>query len=276
MSDNDLEQRQAAWQQRRQEELSAPDSWLGLIALVWLEPGKSTVGSAPGSTVQLPAGPPRLGTLTVEAGQVVWCSEAGVQVAVEGGMAVAGGTRLETDRDGRPTWVCCGDLAFFIMEREGRLAVRLRDRGWASRRHFAGLEYFPFDPAWRIEARWESLDPPQVMEVPNVTGNIKEVTVGWQAVFEVAGQAVALLPMEVGADGVFFILRDGTSGRLTYGAGRFLKTRPPRDGKITLDFNRAYNPPCAFTPFATCPLPPPQNWLPFAIPAGEKKYAGEH
>jgi uncharacterized protein (DUF1684 family) len=110
------------------------------------------------------------------------------------------------------------------------------------------------------------------MEVPDVTGDLKMVGVTHQAVFEVADQKVALLPMSVGEKEVFFIFRDRTSGRETYGAGRFLKADTPHDGTITLDFNRAYNPPCAFTAFATCPLPPAENWLPFAIPAGEKKW----
>jgi len=110
------------------------------------------------------------------------------------------------------------------------------------------------------------------MEVPNVSGDLKVVEVAYQAVFEVAGQTVRLLPMAVGDKEVFFVFRDQTSGRESYGAGRFLKANPAVNQKICLDFNFAYNPPCAFTPFATCPLPPPENWLPFALPAGERKW----
>jgi len=112
------------------------------------------------------------------------------------------------------------------------------------------------------------------MEVPNVAGDLKSVEVAWQAVFSFDGQEFGLLPMAVGEDEVFFVFRDQTSGRQSYGAGRFLKTGPAVDGRIVLDFNRATNPPCAFTSFATCPLPPPENWLPFAVMAGEMKPPG--
>lgn len=259
-----MERRQADWQARRQEELSAPDSWLGLIALIWLEPGSNSVGSSPDCTVVLPKGPPLLGHLAVAGTVVTWMPAEGTAEALS----------LSTDHEGEPSVVTWGDLAFFVIEREGRLAVRLRDRGWASRQPFAGLEYFPFAREWRVAADWLPLDPPQTMEVPNVTGELKRVRVDWQAVFDYDGHEVTLLPMTVAEDHVFFIFRDGTSGRESYGAGRFLRARPAEEGRIVLDFNRAYNPPCAFTPFATCPLPPPENWLPFPIRAGEKKYKG--
>ena len=137
------------------------------------------------------------------------------------------------------------------------------------------IDHLSFDADWVVDAVWETIDPPLVMEVPNVTGDLKPVSVSHRAVFEHAGQAVALLPMSVGEHEVFFVFRDRTSGKESYGAGRFLKASAPENGRIRLDFNRAYNPPCAFTPFATCPLPPPENWLPFAIPAGEQKYVGK-
>jgi uncharacterized protein (DUF1684 family) len=147
----------------------------------------------------------------------------------------------------------------------------LRDRDWAASKPFAGLAYFSYDPAWRIESEWQALSSPLSMEVPNVSGDLKTVVVSHQAVFAVAGESVALLPMSVSDDEVFFVFRDRTSGKDSYGAGRFLKAPVTVDGKIVLDFNFAYSPPCAFTPFATCPLPPPENWLQFAVAAGEKK-----
>jgi uncharacterized protein (DUF1684 family) len=142
------------------------------------------------------------------------------------------------------------------------------------------LTYFAYDPAWCIEAEWQSLTPPVAMEVPNVTGELKTVLVDHKAVFEVAGQKLELLPMSVSDSEIFFVFRDRSSGKETYGAGRFLKAavspqecflRGAVDGKISLNFNFAYSPPCAFTPFAMCPLPPTENWLPFAVAAGEKK-----
>lgn len=256
---NDLE----IWQGARQAELAAPDSWLGLIGLFWLQPGVNRVGSAEDSEVVLPTGFPEQGKLVWEAGEVRW-------QPVEGPSQT-----LKTDLNGAPTVVDMGRLSFFVVDRDGQLAVRLRDREWARSAPFAGLDYFPFAAAWVVDAVWETVDPPLVMEVPNVSGDLKTVSVAHRAVFEHAGQTVALLPMSVGEREVFFVFRDRTSGKGSYGAGRFLKAPVAENGRIQLDFNRAYNPPCAFTPFATCPLPPPENWLPFEVPAGEKKYAGK-
>jgi len=251
------------WQARRHGELAGPDSWLGLAGLFWLEPGLNSVGSVAGSVVQLPAGPAHLGDLLWQDGRVFW-------------QPVGGEAReLQTDIAGQPTVVEFQNWAFFPVDRESRIAIRLRDRDWAARQPFTGLDYFDFDPAWLIEAEWQPLSPPVRMEVPNVSGDLKVVEVSHQAVFEVAGQTVTLLPMSVSDQEVFFVFRDRTSGKETYGGGRFLKANPAVNRKIWLNFNYAYNPPCAFTAFATCPLPPPENWLPFAVPAGEKKWLGK-
>ena len=253
---NDLK----TWQAQRTAELSAPESWLGLVGLFWLEEGLNRVGSDEAAVVRLPAGPPHLGDLECVADRVFWRPVGGVS------------RELDTDRSGRPAAVHHENLSFFVVDRDGRLAARVRDREWAAKQAFASPEYFPFAAEWVIEAVWEPLLEPLTMEVPNVAGELKAVQVAYQSLFTVAGESVALLPMSVGPDEIFFVFRDRSSGKETYGAGRFLKALPAVDGKITLDFNRAYNPPCAFTPFATCPLPPPENWLPFAVPAGEKKW----
>lgn len=253
------------WCEARENELSGPDSWIGLVGLHWLEAGINRVGSGEDCVVQLPDGAGYLGDL-------VWSGDA-LRWQPVSGSALA----LATDRDGAPTVVDCAPFAFFVVERDGRLAARVRDRGWATQQPFAGLSYFDYDPAWVVDASWKALEPPVVMEVPNVTGDLKPVTVTHKAVFDVAGVPVELLPMSVGEQEVFFVFRDRTSGRESYGAGRFLKAKPAQAGRIRLDFNFAFNPPCAFTAFATCPLPPPENWLSFPVAAGEKKYAsGEH
>lgn len=261
------------WQAAQRAELAAPDSWLGLIGLVWLEAGENTVGHAPESVVCLPSGPDRLGSLWVDAKGVAW------QSAPASGVQIAGADqlmderwRLLTDRGGTPSEVISGSLVLIVIEREGRLAARVRNRNWLSGKRVGERTYYDYDPAWKIDAVWEALVQPQNMTVPNMSGDFKQVEVTHQAAFTVAGQVVALLPMSVGEKEVFFVFRDRTSGRETYGAGRFLKVPVAVDGKISLDFNFAYNPPCAFTPFATCPLPPPENWLPFAVPAGEHKW----
>lgn len=247
------------WREERLRNLQAPDSWLGLIGLFWLEAGDNAVGSAEDATVKLPFGLPQLGVLRWSATGVRWLPAEGEAMA------------LATDAGGAPTVVTQGALAFFVIEREGRLAVRLRDREWADRQPFRGVDCFPFSADWQIIADWRPLEPAREMEVPNVSGDMKTVTVAWQAVFRVGDIEATLLPMSVSDDGVFFVFRDALSGRQSYGAGRFLRAAPPQDGKIVLDFNRAINPPCAFTPFATCPLPPPENWLAFPVPAGEMK-----
>ncbi|MBS1145114.1 MAG: hypothetical protein H6R14_2520 [Proteobacteria bacterium] len=248
------------WRAKRHAELAGSDSWLGLIGLFWLEPGRNSVGSADDAVVRLPGGPAHLGDLLWQDGKVIW-------QPVDGEALV-----LQTDIAGQPTVVEFQNWAFFPVDRENRIAARLRDRNWAAAQPFNGVDYFDFDAAWQIEAAWQPLSPPLRMEVPNVSGELKMVDVAYQALFEIDGQTVTLLPMSVGEREVFFVFRDRTSGKETYGAGRFLKARPPAGGKIRLDFNLAFNPPCAFTPFATCPLPPPENWLPFAVPAGERKW----
>ena len=249
-----------SWQEVRNVELAAADSWLGLVGLFWLQPGPNRVGRAAEATVVLPGGPDCLGELYWAGETLTWLPAGGDPLP------------LRTDRDGAPSVVAWENLSFFVIDRDGQLAVRVRDRCWAGKGSFKGLSYFPGNPEWRIVADWRSIEPALVMEVPNVSGELKPVRVAHRADFAVAGQALSLLPMSVDEDGVFFVFRDRTSGKETYGAGRFLKARPPIDGRIVLDFNFAYNPPCAFTPFATCPLPPPENWLPFAVPAGELKW----
>ncbi len=261
------------WQAAQQAELAAPDSWLGLIGLVWLEAGENTVGHAPECAVCLPFGPARLGSLWVDANGVAWQSApaSGVEIAGAGEL-MDERRQLLTDRDGAPTEVLSGSLVLIVIEREGRQAARVRNRNWVAGKRVAERAYYDYDPAWKVDAVWETLAQPQNMTVPNMSGDFKQVEVTHQAAFTVAGEVVALLPMSVGDKEIFFVFRDRTSGRETYGAGRFLKAPVAVDGKISLDFNYAYNPPCAFTPFATCPLPPPENWLPFAVPAGEQKW----
>ena len=251
------------WQAQRQAELAGPDSWLGMIGLFWLEAGRNALGSSEEALIRLPEGEDHIGDVIYQEDRVFWQIQGGVPV------------ELATDKAGPPSTVDIDKYKFFIVDRDGRLAVRLRDREWAKRQTFAGLAYYKFDPAWRIRADWQPLIPPVLMEVPNVSGDLKRLEVAYQAVFEVDGERVTLLPMSVNEHEIFFVFRDRTSGRETYGAGRFLKAAAAVDGMVTLDFNRAFNPPCAFTAFATCPLPPAENWLSFPVLAGEKKPLGK-
>lgn len=276
MNTTDMNDSHRRWCAERKADLAAPDSWLGLVGLFWLEPGENAVGHAPDCGIVLPFGPDRLGSLWVAVDEVTWQPEPASGAQVAGcGERIAGRQRLSTDRAGTPSEIVCGALVLIVIERDGRLAVRIRNRNWSVGKQAVQLDYFDYDPAWKIDASWEALAQPLNTTVPNVSGELKQVAVTHQAAFTVAGQVVKLLPMSVGDNEVFFVFRDHTSGRQTYGAGRFLKVPVAVNGKISLDFNFAYNPPCAFTAFATCPLPPPENWLPFAVAAGEKKWEQE-
>lgn len=269
-----------AWRRARHDELAGADSWLGLAGLYWLAPGRNRVGSA--AAVSLPGGPPLLGEIRLEDGRLQWQSAGADELLVDERAVIAASgvagkflqVDLQSDVAGSPTVLGWRDLRWHVIERDGRFAVRVRNRGWARERGFAGLECFPFAAEWQIDAKWQALTAPRTMEVPAVSGELKEVSVTHRAVFDHAGATVELLPLSVDADAVFFVLRDATSGRSSYGGGRFLRAAPPQRGVIRLDFNRCYNPPCAFSPFATCPLPPPENWLAFPIEAGEKRYLG--
>jgi hypothetical protein len=264
------------WRTQRLAELSAPEGWLSLVGLVWLEPGDNTVGSDPAAQVCLPRGPARLGILRLTESAIHWHPAPECPASVTGRHAprADGSVVLDTDKGGQPSLLRWHTLSLFVMEREGRLGARLKDSAWAERAPFAGLSYFPFDPSWRIEATWQALSPALSLAVSTMTGDIKTVAVHHRAVFLHEGTEISLLPLEDGPDGAFFVFRDGSSGKESYGGGRFLKTGAAENGLILLDFNRAFNPPCAFTPFAACPLPPPENRLPFPVTAGEQKYTG--
>ncbi|MDX1382784.1 MAG: DUF1684 domain-containing protein [Thermoanaerobaculia bacterium] len=262
------------WRQERDEGLRRDDGWLSLAGLYWLEPGVHRFGSAADNELVFPesSSPPLLGELTVGAGAVVVRAAPGVELTVAGEPAAE--AELASDADGDPTPVEHGSLLFYVVARGDRLALRLKDRASPLLASFPGMSYHPPDPAWRVVARFEPYDPPTTILVPNITGTPLEETCPGRAVFEVDGQSYALEPTGLPGERLFFVFGDATNGKTTYGGGRFLYADWPEDDAVVLDFNRAYNPPCVFTPWATCPLPPPQNRLPIAIAAGELTYVG--
>ncbi|HEX7130761.1 MAG TPA: DUF1684 domain-containing protein [Rhodanobacteraceae bacterium] len=263
------------WRAQRIARLTAPDGWLSLTGLHWLEPGPNTLGSAADNAIVLAKAPAHLGTIEWRDDDTMI-----LRLASDGGVLVDGETTSETtvrdDRESNPTRVSFGSVNFVVIDRGGRKALRVRDGEAATRTQFAGIESFRPDPSWRIVADWVPFDPPHTLETANVIGQMERYPVPGKAVFERDGRRHELLPViEVPGDTqLFLIFADGTSGRETYGAARFLYADPPRDGRIVLDFNKAYNPPCAFTAFATCPLAPPENRLDLRVTAGEKKYRG--
>ena len=252
--------------------LTAPDGWLTLTGLHFLAAGDNTIGSARDNAIVFATGPAHLGKVTLAAdGRLRIALSPAADARVNGRSVLV--ADLDYGNEGRATVVSCGTLSFFALERGGKRALRVRDRESVRRTQFRGLDYFPTDPAWRIEARWVALAEPREISLTNTLGQASPALVTGRAVFERDGKSFELLPIEDGVGGpLFFVISDLTSGKETYAAARFLYAEPPVDGKIVLDFNLAQNPPCAFTPFATCPLPPQENRLPLAVTAGEKDY----
>lgn len=276
----DFERELAAWRAERVTRLTAPDGWLSLIGLHWLKTGDNSVGTAEDNTVRLSAGPVYLGVVTLEAdGRVTFVAAPG-SLATSDGAPVPGSYFGAVElgyRAGKPSLVTAHTVSFFVIQRGDKVGLRVRDSESARRVNFAGIDYFDADPAWRIEAEWVPFETPREIPITNMLGQTSPAKVPGKAVFTRDGQTFELLPMAESADEpLFFVISDGTSGEETYEAARFVYAAPPKDGKVILDFNRAQNPPCAFTPFATCPLPPKENRMKIRIPAGEKNYRGEH
>lgn len=260
--------------------LKREDGWLTLVGLSWLEKGENSVGSDPKSRVVLPAGkaPARLGTIALTDSGAVFTAVAGETVDVAG--KPVSRAELSTDAGGRePTMLRRGPLRFYLIARNGKIGVRVKDAESEALKAFHGIDRFPTDVRWRIEAKIERHDPPKKIPVPNILGAISDSTSPATLVFDVAGQTVRLdVVDEEGTTDWFVIFGDRTNGKETYGGGRFLYVTPPAAGSpapAIVDFNKAYNPPCVFSPYATCPLPPPQNKLAVRIEAGEKNF-GEH
>ena len=266
------------WRGGRLERLTSDNGWLTLTGLYWLETGENTFGSADDNTVVLPdeSIPEGAGRLVLGPdGVVTAIASEGASVNVNGEPLTE--ARLKTDADGKPNVITVGRVQFYIIDREGRVAARVKDPEAPTRIGFEGIEHFPIDQAFRVEARLEAYDAPREVAVPTVLGQDTTYIAPGVLRFAIDGTDYTLEPYLSGPENnrYFLIFRDATSAVTTYGAGRFLYAAAAGEGGTTdLDFNLAYNPPCALTPHATCPLPPPQNWLQASIEAGEK-YAGE-
>lgn len=260
------------WRQQREERLRADDGWLAVAGLFWLNEGANTVGSGPGNPIALPAGSAasRVGVVERSGARIALRLEPGVEATL-GGRVVSGTVELRPDTSGHRDTLALGRLRLQVIERGGRYGIRLRDPQSRQRRAFRGLRWFPVRPDLRVTARFTATTG-KTIPIPNVLGQVNEMPSPGQAVFTIGGREYRLEPVLEGdaADQLMFIFRDATAGRETYPAGRFLYTPLPRDGQVVLDFNKAYSPPCAYTPHATCPLPPKQNRLAVRIEAGEK------
>jgi len=274
----------AAWRAQREKQLAAPDGWLTLAGLEWLKPGITSVGAAPDNRIHLSAGAPgHLGLLTLSgkspnqtlqllapAGGFPAELTVDGQPAREGPLAVAGA---------KPPTMAWRGLTLAVLSRGDRFVLRIKDANSPTRTGFHGLNWYAPDPRFRVTARWIPFTPRHIEQIPTVLGTTLDLPAPGIAEFTLDGQTLRLEPVIEDPAGktLFFILRDETSATTTYGGGRFLHTGLPdhgldQPGLLTLDFNRLENPPCAYTPYATCPLPPDQNRLGVAIEAGEQRY----
>jgi uncharacterized protein (DUF1684 family) len=270
----DYTQQIESWRAQRGERLKAPGGWLSLIGLHWLKDGANSVGSAKGNDIVLAKGPAKLGTITLKDGKATIALDAKAGATIDGKPAQS--AELLDDSHETPTTVAFGSASFYVIDRNGKKALRVKDTDAATRTGFKGIDSFPIDPSWRVEAKFEAFKPAHMLEIPTVLGTVDKMTVPGKVTFTRDGKSYTLLPVLETPDAkeLWFIFADRTSGKETYGAARFLYADLPKDGKVTVDFNKAYNPPCAFTPYATCPLAPAENRLDLRVTAGEKKYAG--
>jgi len=268
----------AAERAARAKGLSEPYGWLSLTALQWLKPGVTTVGSAADNSVVLAGAPAHLVTFEVKDGKVA-VTAADASLELHGRSLRAGGfPSVVGDGEDDDSALTSGRLRLWVIDRSGRRYLRVKDPQAPTRTHFHGLRWYPPNQHFRIEARWVPDSPPHVMHVANEIGQVTPVSVAGHVEFEFEGKKQTMLPMEAEKDGLWFVFRDATYRSTTYGGGRFLTTDPPSNGldhpgTVVLDFNQAVNPPCAYSPFATCPLAPPEDRLTVAIPAGEERYA---
>ncbi|MEP6742190.1 MAG: DUF1684 domain-containing protein [bacterium] len=265
------------WQNDRLINLKREDSWLTLVGLYWLKEGENKFGSGPANSLVLPKdkAPDVAGSFWLEKGRVRLTAPAGAGISADGKNVTALDLKDDNDDSG-PTILKMGALIINIVRRGDRIGVRVKDSQSVARLQFKGLDYFPADPKWRVEAHFEPYQPAKTIPITNVLGMTNDETSPGALAFEVDGKTYRIDPiLEKGETDYFVMIADETTGRETYGAGRYLYVAPPDvSGKVVIDFNKAYNPPCAFTAYATCPLPPRQNHLPVRIEAGEKKYAG--
>ena len=267
------------WREEREARLKADGGWLTLAGLFWLKEGKNPFGTDPAGDIVLPEGsaPVKAGVFELKGEQVTVALQPGAHGRIAG-KAVSGAVAMRPDTSGSPDVLEMGTLTMNVIKRGDRYGIRLKDKNSPVRKGFTGLKWFDIQEAYRVEARWVSYPQPKPVKVPNVLGQTESMPSPGYAEFTLNGKPVRLdgVLEDPHAEQLFFILRDQTSGKETYGAGRFLYSDLPKAGKVVLDFNEAYNPPCAFTPYATCPLPPPQNWMPVRVEAGEMAYGKGH
>lgn len=272
-------QAQQAWRDQRRENLLKPDGWTSLIGLHWIEPGPHYFGSAGDNGIRLAMGPEHFGMIDLRSdGKIRFAPERGVPLTLDD-QPLKGATILVSDADGGENGPSRlgfdeGKGLATVIKRGDRYALRVKHADAPTRTGFAGLQYWPADPSWRIEGKFVPHPPGKTIDIADIIGTLSPVPNPGAIEFQRDGKTYRLEALDEGEPELFLVFADRTSGHDSYGAGRFLYApKPDAQNRVVLDFNRSYNPPCAFTPFATCPLPPPENRLDLAVLSGEKAYA---
>ena len=274
------QQKLTQWRAGREKELTAPDGWLSLIGLEWLKNGGNSFGASPENSIQIKAkGPGHFGLITVSGSTIqLLAPPEGFPAGFEIDHKPARETQLSTSAE-NPSTLTWQGITMIVLERGSRYALRIKDANAPSRTGFTGLHWYAPDLHYAVEAKWIPYPAGHTEKIPTIIGTVLNLPAPGLAEFTLNGKAFRLEPVleDPNDTALFFILRDETSKTTTYEAARFLHTSFPdhglgKPGTLILDFNQLYNPPCAYTPYATCPLPPPQNRLAIAIEAGEKRY----
>ncbi len=259
------------WRRAYEASLKSDDGWLTVAGLFWLHEGENRFGSDPLNDIVLhEAGvPAEVGSFDMHGGKILVRINPGVQIRLKGNTVES--AAILPDSDDR---LVLGNLSLLVHRSGERFAVRLKDKNSKLRRTFAGVRWFPIDEAYRVTAKFVAYDKPREAEIQNDAGDMLKIPAPGYAVFTLAGKEFRLEALDEGDGKLSFIFRDLTSGKETYAASRFLDAPLPKDGQVVLDFNEAYNPPCAYNPYTTCPLPTPENRLRVRIAAGEMMYKG--
>jgi hypothetical protein len=258
------------WRQSYEATLKADDGWLTVSALLWLHEGENTFGSDSSNAIVLPYSyvPAKAGYFDFHAGKTVIHVNPGVPITLAGKPVES----MELRPDSKVDRLAIGDLVFFVHASGKRYAIRVKDKNSELRKNFKGLHWFPVNEAYRFNARFVAYPKPREVEIQNLLGDRGPAYFSGYVAFMLGGKEYRLDAEDNGSGGLFIVFRDLTSRKETYQAARFLDADPPKDGTVEIDFNKAYNPPCAYNPYATCPLPSAGNRLPVLIPAGEKRY----
>jgi len=266
------------WRAQRLANLTSETGFLTLTGLHQLADGHVTLGGGPDSDIVLQGSvPAEVGTLEVDGGSLRFHPAADSQVTLEG-EPVTAPISLTSDDPGPPTLLEIGPVNFHVILRGGVALLRVRNSNHPARSEFTGIDSFPIDASWRFDARFDLYEPTKQIPIANIIGQVSDSPSWGAVVFEREGETHRIDAIaDPGDERLFLIFGDVTSGHETYGGGRYLYADAPgADGRVDLDFNRAYNPPCAFNAYATCPLPPPQNRLPIRVEAGEKNFDAGH